>query len=122
MSRVLVFGGRDFHDEAAMVTALLDELQEGDVVIHGGARGADALAGDVAGRLMGHEVVVFPAQWAKYGKGAGPIRNQQMLDEGKPDRAVMLPGGRGSEDMRTRCEKAGVPVARKNERGEPDAN
>ena len=109
MSRVLVFGGRDFHDEAAMVTALLDELQEGDVVIHGGARGADALAGDVAGRLMGHEVVVFPAQWAKYGKGAGPIRNQQMLDSGV-DLAVEFPGGRGTADMRSRLERATVPI------------
>ncbi len=38
------------------------------------------------------------------------IRNQQMLDEAKPDMVLAFPGGRGTDDMVSRAEKAGVPV------------
>lgn len=31
------------------------------------------------------ELLRFPAKWNEHGKAAGPIRNQQMLTEGKPD-------------------------------------
>jgi len=52
-------------------------------IIHGGARGADSLAGDLAAEL-GCKVRVYHASWQVYGKGAGPIRNRQMVDE-NPD-------------------------------------
>lgn len=54
----------------------------------------------------------FPVEWERYGLAAGPIRNQKMLDEGKPDLVVALPGGRGTDDMISRAEKAGVPILR----------
>ena len=107
---MLVCGGRDFHDGAVMNRTLTTHLRPGDVVVHGGARGADALAGDVAGRILGYSVEVYPADWAKHGKAAGPIRNQQMLDTGI-DLVIALPGGRGTEDMIRRARNAGVPVA-----------
>jgi hypothetical protein len=53
---------------------------------------------------------VYVAQWKKHGRAAGPIRNQRMLDEGKPDLVVAFPGGRGTADMIRRAERAGVPV------------
>jgi hypothetical protein len=46
----------------------------------------------------------------KHGRAARPIRNQRMLDEGKPDLVVAFPGGRGTTDMIRRAERAGVPV------------
>lgn len=52
---------------------------------------------------------VFPRS-ATNGKAAGPIRNQRMLDEGKPDLVVAFPGGRGTADMVRRAKAAGVPV------------
>ena len=54
----------------------------------------------------------YPADWQKHGRAAGPIRNQQMLDEGKPDLVVAFDGGRGTADMIARAEKAGVRVVR----------
>ena len=54
--------------------------------------------------------VVYEAQWDKYGKAAGAIRNQQMLDEGKPELVVAFPGGRGTEDMVNRAKKAGLGI------------
>ena len=52
----------------------------------------------------------YPAQWDVYGRRAGPIRNQEMIDEGKPDGVVAFPGGKGTADMVRRAEAAGLKV------------
>lgn len=99
--RLLVCGGRDYNDEFILWSVLghlegsggVDELIVGDC-----PTGADAMARNWAvGR--GHVPTVFSADWEKQGKAAGPIRNQRMLDEGKPDLVLAFPGGRGTEDM-----------------------
>jgi hypothetical protein len=48
-------------------------------VIHGDCRGADKMCGYVAKKL-GYNIVCKPADWKKYGKAAGPIRNKEMID------------------------------------------
>jgi len=110
--RVLVCGGRDFSDRT-LLKATLDHLAP-SVVISGGARGADALAAEWAEatgwNVGGVHLEEFPADWTAHGKAAGPIRNQQMLDEGKPDLVVAFPGGRGTADMVRRARAAGVEV------------
>jgi hypothetical protein len=67
-------------------------------IISGMAKGADSAAVDwaVVNWCKVHE---FPADWKKYGRAAGAIRNQQMLDEGKPDVVIAFPGGRGTAHM-----------------------
>ena len=80
------------------------------VVIHGGARGADDLARQWGEISVGIEGVEFRADWTARGKAAGMIRNQRMLDEGRPDLVVAFPGGRGTADMVRRARKAGVEV------------
>jgi hypothetical protein len=106
--RVLVCGGRDY-DDALRVQDVLDGLVI-TKLIHGDCgRGADKLA-DNYGFRRGIEIVTYPAQWAKYGRRAGPIRNQAMLVHGKPDLVVAFPGGRGTADMVARARKAGVRV------------
>ena len=107
--RVLVCGGRDYHNESQMILTLSAFLLPDDVIVHGGARGADSLAGDVGGRLLGHKVEVYPADWHTHGKAAGPIRNQQMLDSGI-DLVIAFPGGKGTEDIVRRARKTGVEV------------
>lgn len=57
------------------------------VVIEGEARGADTMARNWALKA-GVPFLAFPAQWKKYHLGAGPIRNRQMLEEGKPEIVV----------------------------------
>lgn len=125
--RVLVCGGRDYEDRAK-IYATLDylALQAGMIVeppdpvvaiIHGCAAGADTLAEAWALSRGSIEVVRFKADWSKHGRAAGPIRNQQMLDEGKPDCVVAFPGGRGTADMVRRAREAGLPVLRVALRG-----
>lgn len=109
---VLVFGGRDFSDKRAVHKAFAEFTNHvGPIsqVIHGKARGADRLGGIVAAEL-GILVREFPADWDGLGKRAGPIRNQQMLDDGKPDAAIGFPGGRGTADMVERLRKIKLPL------------
>lgn len=112
--KVLVCGGRDFADYALGMRTLdaIHATTPITVIIHGDAPGADAMAKDWAlskGPSANICTRSFPADWDKYGKAAGPIRNQQMLEE-RPTMVVAFPGGRGTADMVRRAHKAGVPV------------
>lgn len=108
--RVLVCGWRDYADKQYL-WSVLDGFGPPEIteVISGMARGADSFAAEWAERF-GFPLHKFPADWDKHGRAAGPIRNQQMLDEGKPDLVLAFPGGRGTADMISRARKAGVEV------------
>jgi YspA, cpYpsA-related SLOG family len=108
--KVLVTGGRSFSNRS-LLFAILDGLHDGHAfttLIHGGASGADRLAGDWAAS-RGIPVEFHPADWQRYGRAAGPIRNQQMLAE-KPDMVVAFPGGRGTVDMVRRVRHAEIAL------------
>lgn len=107
--RVLVCGGRDYNNKD-LVFEELDKIQP-SFLIEGGAKGADTLAwrwGNI--NLSPDQKRSFPANWDKHGKAAGYIRNQQMLDEGKPDLVLAFPGGKGTADMVRRAQKLGITV------------
>jgi hypothetical protein len=77
--RLLICGDRNWTDRRSIESYLSGYSPELTTVIHGGASGADSIAGEIAENLsMGVEV--FPADWHRYGRAAGPIRNRQMLD------------------------------------------
>lgn len=82
-------------------------------IIHGACKGADALAGSAALR-HGCTVDPYPAEWDRYGKKAGPIRNRKMLKEGKPDVVFAfhsdLAASKGTKDMVIAAQEAGVPT------------
>ena len=105
--RVLVCGGRDY-DDRDRAFAELDALQPIRMVIHGNARGADMLAG-IWCRHRSVQEVACPAQWSKFGKRAGPMRNEAMLGH-SPDLVLAFPGGAGTADMVRRARRAGVRV------------
>lgn len=110
--RVLVCGGRAWAHGSGFVYRALDKLHREhgfDVVIEGDAQGIDRIAGYWA-RKKRLDNLKFPANWQRDGRAAGPIRNAQMLAEGKPDLIIAFPGNRGTADMVRRAEIAGVPV------------
>lgn len=111
MTRVLVCGGRDYHDHVR-VSAVLDKLHDAqgiDVLIEGGARGADHCAASWADdRAVTRETYV--ADWEAFGTFAGPMRNRVMLEEGRPELVIAFPGGAGTRDMVRKARKAGVEV------------
>lgn len=108
--RVLVCGSRHFNDWFTLKKTL-DGVGGITEIIEGDARGADRLAGQYA-RHRGYALREFPADWEKYGKAAGPIRNKQMLDEGKPDMVIAFrgPNSRGTQNMIDQALKAGIKV------------
>ncbi|MGX1786886.1 DUF2493 domain-containing protein [Bosea sp. NPDC055332] len=120
--RILVCGGRNYADRAALYATLdkivprtpEDEygnwLPAGVTIIHGACpTGADHMADEYA-VVNWCAFEEYPADWRKHGRAAGPIRNQQMLDEGKPDVVVAAPGGKGTADMVRRANAANIPV------------
>ena len=113
MRRVLVCGGRDYH-EIERFNRIMDAAHAKEpfsVVIHGAYRGADMLArGWALSRQV--EQLAFPADWKKYGESAGPLRNQRMIREGKPDIVVAFPGGAGTADCIRQAEDNDIKVVK----------
>lgn len=132
MTRVLVCGGRDYgvvpkgcppdqwrrhaiiaDRQAFILRETLDDFHKTrgpfTCLIHGAAPGADAHAARWALK-KGLLINSWMANWKKHGKSAGPIRNQQMLDDGKPDLVIAFSGGKGTADMVARAKAAGVKV------------
>lgn len=109
--RLLVCGGRNFWDRGYLFEILNNIHRKRGIscVIHGNAMGADQLAGEWAVTNNVPEAR-YPAKWDLHGRAAGPIRNQQMLDEAAPDAVVAFPGGVGTRDMMQRSRRRGLPV------------
>jgi hypothetical protein len=107
--KVLVCGGRAYNDYGTVYVVLSSLEKDGNRVteiIHGGASGADELAGKWA-REMRVPEIVFHADWKSHARAAGPIRNSHMLAYG-PDLIVAFPGGRGTADMVSKAKRANV--------------
>ena len=111
--KILVCGSRTFTDADAIERELraYTQYEPNATVIEGAARGADIIAGNVAHR-MGFIIEEYPADWNKYGKRAGFIRNTEMLAKGRPDIVIAFWDGqsRGTAMMIEIAKKAGVPV------------
>lgn len=109
MMIVLICGSRDWQN-VKLIHDHITRLSPGKV-IHGGCRGADTIAGVIA-HEMGIPVHVFEADWKSHGRGAGPIRNQKMLDEGRPDLVLAfhnnIDSSRGTSDMVKRAKRRGI--------------
>jgi len=76
-------GGRDLAWPHQRIAAELLARSSGRLVhllLHGGARGADAAIGRAAQQL-GWSALVMPAQWQLHGRAAGPIRNRELLQQ-----------------------------------------
>lgn len=137
--RLLVTGGRDFgevprgiirgqwdgnriREKIRRERGLFADTMSGvllrstpSIIIHGACRtGADALAADWAKRHRIPELP-FPADWRPkplelLDLSAGPRRNQQMIDDGKPDLVIAFPGGTGTADCVKRARSEGIEV------------
>ena len=112
---LIVAGSRTWRNYALMARKL-DHLTQNFskvVVVSGCARGADTL-GERWANDRGHEVKQFPADWNRYGKQAGFIRNVDMADFVQGHEycgcALFWDGeSRGTQHMRGTCEIKGIP-------------
>lgn len=89
--RVVIAGGINFNDYE-MLCEKVSELLEGRdhiTIISGHARGADSL-GERYAKEHGMDLYVIEAEWKKYGKAAGPIRNRKMLQYAMEDEPMLI--------------------------------
>lgn len=116
--RVLVSGDRHWTDKW-IVERILDGIRDcyapRFTLIEGCARGADHAAEVWAGkRELSKSHEHYPARWDDHGRATGPIRNRQMLTEGKPTIVIAfhddLENSKGTKDMVNAAKKAAVPV------------
>jgi len=78
-------------------------------VVSGCARGADSY-GEMLAEEFNTPIKRFPAEWEKYGRGAGHIRNSQMQEYADALIAVWDGESPGTKDMISRAEKQGLKV------------
>lgn len=95
--RTIIAGGRDIHNMAELHFAISQSWIP-SVVISGGANGADRL-GEIYAEKTGKPLEVYPADWGKYGKSAGPIRNREMANVAEGLIALWDGESRGTKHM-----------------------
>lgn len=120
MRTAIVCGGRDFTDHDLAFHAL-DQLWKQDrfnAIVEGGQRTRDPKTRKIIGgadywahvwaKERGVDCFTEPADWDKWGKRAGPIRNLAMIVKYEPVLVVAFPGGYGTADMLARAEEYGI--------------
>lgn len=115
--RLLVTGSREWDDLALMNRTLASWWLDNNkpcaaVLVHGAARGADAMAEGIW-LTQGLPVEAHPAQWDKYGRAAGHYRNEDMVALGADQCIAFFKEGaanRGTADCARKARAAGIPV------------
>jgi hypothetical protein len=112
--RLLICGDRHWDDYALIkkeIQDFNDNVDTIEAIIQGGAKGAD-FCGKLAAIELGIPYEEFLADWDRQGKRAGPLRNQRMLEEGKPDYVLAFhddfENSKGTKSMVNIASKAGV--------------
>lgn len=118
VKRVVVAGCRDYTNYAEAkeyIDYCISNIRKENkiIIVSGGAGGADSL-GERYARENGLEVERYPADWNKYGRGAGPRRNRQMAEVS--DYVICFWDGqsRGTKSMIDCARQCGKPVNIKN--------
>lgn len=111
--KIIIAGGRDF-DNYEILKEYMDHaislLGSSKVtIISGAARGADSL-GELYAEENNFDIERFPAEWEKYGKGAGFKRNNQMADHADALIAFWDGESRGTQHMINTAKKKQIQV------------
>lgn len=111
--RVIIAGGRYFSDYELLKEKcdefLQDKTYEEIVIISGHASGADSL-GERYAQEKGFKIETYPADWKKYGRAAGPIRNEQMANIANALVAFWDGKSKGTKSMISLAKKKGLQV------------
>ena len=117
---IMVTGGRDF-DNRALAEHTLDAFVEpGDILLTGGAQGADQIAMNHWHYTLQLPYITMPAAWDRQGRAAGAVRNLAMLQgqavepfgDTTPSVVIAFPGGKGTAHAVKEAEKRGILVVR----------
>ncbi len=110
MFRVIIAGSRDFNNYEYLCNTmdyLLSKKTDDITIVCGECRGADTLGKKYAVE-HGYNIASYPADWNKYGKSAGHIRNTEMAKNADALVAFWDGISRGTKDMIVLAEKYGL--------------
>lgn len=112
MFKVIIAGTRTFDNYEALKAYAdykLGQIKEDIEIVSGGATGADAL-GERYAKEKGYTIKLFPADWNRYGRIAGPLRNKQMADYA--DALIVFWDGssRGTKNMLEIAREQGLKI------------
>jgi len=114
--RIIVAGGRDINDYDIISRAVNKGLEsfpipdyEETMIVSGGAKGVDDVAIDIAQNWAMH-YTVFEANWKKYGRSAGPIRNKDMAEYGTHLILIWDGKSKGSANMKSQAQRFNLPI------------
>jgi hypothetical protein len=107
--KVIVAGGRDVTDVAAVSDAIRESGFAPSEIVSGGASGVDSI-GEMWARWNNVPIRRFEADWEEHGRAAGPIRNRAMANYA--DALVLVWDGqsRGSRSMKQEAQQRGLKI------------
>lgn len=99
--KLIIAGGRDLKPSYQFILSAINMLGISNIseIVCGGAQGVDS-EGEHFASHMDLPVKYFPADWDKYGKAAGPIRNGQMANYADALLLIWDGDSKGSKNMR----------------------
>lgn len=111
--RIGVTISRDWDDHEAIVDSLLEAIRgisaHKVTLVHGASQMDYFIAG--VAFMLGMELEAHPADWKRYGAGAGPKRNQEMVDAGADLWIAFIKDrSAGATDCAGKARIAGIPV------------
>lgn len=113
--RVIIAGGRDFNNYH-ILEKMCDYYigkRENIEIISGKARGTDSL-GEKYAKERATTVKEFPADWDRYNKAAGHIRNKQMAEYASEDNGCLIAfwdgKSRGTKNMIENAKKYNLKI------------
>lgn len=106
--KLAIIGSRSFNDYKKLEDTLFPYLTRITLVVSGGARGADTL-GEQWAKNNNIKTLIFPADWEKYGKRAGFIRNEDIIKNCEVCIAFWDGESKGTKHSISLCEKYNKP-------------
>ena len=112
--KFLICGSRDW-DNYAVMRFRMSNLSGKMTLIHGDDKGADRMAVDIWTRILKYASLAFPADWKRYPRSAGSIRNKKILDDNPEIELVIafsndLSISENTQDMIKKALRALIPV------------
>ena len=107
--RTIIAGSRDFHSLPVLIEAIDSCGFEVSEVVSGRARGADRIGEEWALR-NDIPIIYHPANWDKFGRSAGYIRNSEMAEDAEALIAIWDGRSHGTKNMIEVARKKGLEV------------